>query len=304
MMIQRVLVVATLVSGVLLVVGSCKDMGDEVPAPPPEPVTAGRNSFNIALGGRDGTTLSGGTRPYAFVSKGDTGIVVPTITIAGDSLKLRAVGLGNSTIIIGDNSSPKLTDTVRVSVRGLAVGQTSFSLLAGDSDSTMISGGTLPYSFISKGDTTKVLPSISGSLLKIRALAAGTSTIIIGDNSSPRLSDTISVNVAAAVLFSTKVQPIFTSSCATSGCHVTGGIIAPMSLEAGVSRSNLVEVTATSGPCAGSKRVKTSDANASVLVKRLDGTTCGQQMPQAGSSLPPAQRQLIRDWINQGARDN
>lgn len=301
MMIQRVLVVATIVSGVLLVVGSCKDMGDEVPAPPPEPVTASQNSFNIALGGTAATTLSGGTPPYSFVSKGDTDIVVPTIS--DDSLKLRAVGLGNSTIIISDNSSPKLTDTVRVSVKRLAVGQTSFSLLAGDLDSTMISGGTLPYSFISKGDTTKVMPSISGSVLKIRALAAGTSTIIIGDSSSPRLRDTIAVNVTAAVLFSTQVQPIFTASCATSGCHVSGSI-APMSLEVGVSRSNLVEVNATNGPCAGSKRVKTSDANASVLVKRLDGTTCGQQMPQGGSSLPAVQRQVIRDWINQGALNN
>jgi hypothetical protein len=115
------------------------------------------------------------------------------------------------------------------------------------------------------------------------------------------LSATISVSVTERISFSAQVQPIFTSSCVNAGCHPGGG--APFPLLAAVSYNNLVGINATAGPCAGGKRVQPSNADASALTKRLDGT-CGSQMPLGGNPLPSTQRQLIRDWINQGARNN
>lgn len=223
MVMQRFSLVAVLVFGILLVVGSCKDLGSEVPPPSPTPVM------------------------------------------------------------------------------GLAVDQNIFSFFVGDTDSTTISGGTQPYSFISTGDTTKVVPSISGSLLIVRALAVGGSTIVIGDNSASTLSVTINVTVRALVSFSAQVQPIFTTNCVNAGCHPGGS--APFPLQANVSYNNLVGVTAVAGPCAGDKRVLASNADASALIKRLEGT-CGLQMPLGGTPLPPNRIQLIRDWINQGAVNN
>jgi hypothetical protein len=215
MVIQRFPLISTLVAGILLLVGSCKDMGSEV-VPPPN-------------------------------------------------------------------------------------GQTSFTLAAGDSASTTITAGTPPYVLVSKGDTTKAFPSISGSLLKVRAIAAGSSSIIVGDNSSPRLNITINVIVTAPISFSAEVQPIFTNSCVNAGCHPGGG--APFPLLVGVSYNNLVGVNATTGPCTGDRRVQPSNADASALIKRLEGT-CGPRMPLNGNPLASAQEQLIRDWINQGARNN
>jgi hypothetical protein len=65
-----------------------------------------------------------------------------------------------------------------------------------------------------------------------------------------------------------------------------------------------VNVAATNAPCAGVLRVKPSDAANSALYRRIEGT-CGSLMPLDGSgALPQAQRDLIRDWINQGALNN
>lgn len=294
---QRFLMISTFISGVLLLVGSCKDMGNEVPPPP---ISAAKSDFTLVPGGVAGTRLSGGTLPYSFVSRGNTNIVDASIT--GDSLGLRGVGIGSTTIIVGDNGSPRLTLTVSITVIELAFGQTSFALVAGDSASTTIAGGTPPYVLISKGDTTKAIPSISGSLLKIRAIAAGSSSIVVGDNGSPRLSGTISANVIALVSFSAQVQPIFNAGCAVTGCHVPGGS-GPMSLAAGVSFGTLVGVAATRGPCAGDNRVQPSNPASSALIKRLEGT-CGTRMPIGAPQLSADQLQLMRDWISQGARNN
>lgn len=303
MMMQRFLVFTTLVSCVLLLVGSCKDIGNEVP-PPPKPLTAGRDSLNLVPGEIAATKLSGGTPPYSLVSpRGDTSVAIPSID--GDSLRVRAKAVGRITIVVGDNGSPRLTDTVRVAVKQLAVGKTSFNLLTGDTASTTISGGTPPYSIVSNSDSTKVSTSISGSLLRLQALFAGSAMIIVGDNGSPRLTDTVNINIVASVLFSSQIQPIFTSSCAVPGCHLPGGI-GPMSLAVGESRGNLVGIPATNGigQCPGVNRVEPSNAEASVLVKRITGTCGLAQMPLGRTPLSSGQIQLIRDWINQGARNN
>lgn len=112
---------------------------------------------------------------------------------------------------------------------------------------------------------------------------------------------TIRVN-ATVILFGTQVQPIFTASCVNSGCHPGGG--APFSLQSSVSYANLVNVNATTGPCAGDKRVLPGNAAASALIKRLDGTCGSLRMPLGGGPLPQAQVDVIRDWINQGAQNN
>ena len=301
MVMQRVLAYAIVVSCLLLLIGSCKDMGSDVPPPPPQPLMVGQSSFTLVPGGLAATIISGGTPPYSIASQGDTNVI--TALVVGDSLKLVARSLGSSTVVVSDNGSPRLTMSVSVTVTALAVGQTPLNLIVGQSLSTGISGGRPPYSLISVGDTTKVLPSISDSVLTVNARAVGSSTIIIGDNSSPQLSITITISVTG-VLFSSQIQPIFNASCALSGCHVAGGT-APMSLATGASFGNLVGVAATVGACSGTLRVAPSDTNASAIVKRLEGNTCGPRMPFGSPSpLPLDQIQLIRDWISQGARNN
>lgn len=220
---QRFIIAAVLISGILLAANSCKDVGSEPPktqAPPPQPVI--------------------------------------------------------------------LTD--------------SLILIPGTTATAHIAGGTSPYVIVSQSDTNVAVASIAGDSLKVLARALGSSDIIIEDSSSPRLSDTITVSVTAPVSFSSQVQPIFTNNCVNAGCHPGSG--APFSLLASVSYINLVGITATTGSCAGGVRVEPGNTEASVLLKRLEGASCGSQMPFGLTPLSSADIQLIRDWIGHGASNN
>lgn len=184
-----------------VLMGSCKkDETTTAPESMGPALTAGQASFSLHVGDSGSTTISGGTAPYILVDKGDT--TKAFVSLAGSSLTVRAIGVGSSRIIVGDNSSPplRMNIEVAVSVPPLIAGQTSFNLLLGDSASTTISGGTPPYVLASNGDTTKVLTSLSGSLLTVRAVGVGSSSITVGDHSSPVLSTNIGVVVSVPPL--------------------------------------------------------------------------------------------------------
>jgi hypothetical protein len=102
------------------------------------------------------------------------------------------------------------------------------------------------------------------------------------------------------ISFAGNIQPIFTASCAVSGCHVDGGI-APMSLAAGEAYKNLVNNGALVEP---GVRVIPGDSADSVLFKKVSGTTAGPQMPIGASPLPASEQGLIKVWIDMGAENN
>ncbi len=182
---------------IAVLIGSCNKNGSPT-APPPmgATLTAGQTSFTLHVGDSSSTVVSGGTPPYMLVDKGDTTKVLPSLS--GSQLSVRAIAIGSSAIIVGDSSSPaqRVRIDVAVTVVPLQVGQGSFNLYAGDTASTTVSGGTPPYALVNRGDTTKAIPSLSGSRLSLRALAAGSSTIFVGDNSSPSLQVRVDVVVS------------------------------------------------------------------------------------------------------------
>ena len=101
------------------------------------------------------------------------------------------------------------------------------------------------------------------------------------------------------VSFATDIQPIFDANCV--GCHGAGGS-GGLDLRASGSRAALVNVAAAG--YAG-LRVAPGDPLASVLYRKLEGDPAtGARMPFGGAALTPAQRQLVHDWIEQGALDN
>lgn len=94
------------------------------------------------------------------------------------------------------------------------------------------------------------------------------------------------------------VQPIFTSRCALSGCHVTPSPQAGMNLSAGVSYANTVNQPAVVfGP---GTRVIPGDPDASILYQLVSTRV----MPLLGGPLTAAQIETIREWIAEGAEDN
>ena len=102
--------------------------------------------------------------------------------------------------------------------------------------------------------------------------------------------------------FADNIQPIFTASCAVSTCHVAGSSTgAPMSLAAGVSAANLVGQPASGS--AGTRAIAGDSAN-SVLVARIGGATTGRMPPAPAPLLPANQQNLIKVWIDMGAKNN
>ena len=109
---------------------------------------------------------------------------------------------------------------------------------------------------------------------------------------------------------SSDVQPIFDNNCAFNGCH--GGTILeppekPMSLAAGQSRLNTVGVESFQVP--GMDRIAAGNPDASYLVHKIQGTQgqvggSGQRMPLNLQMLSPVEIDVIREWIEDGAKDN
>ena len=90
------------------------------------------------------------------------------------------------------------------------------------------------------------------------------------------------------------------NSCSSSGCHGTGQGGLTMSSSAGA-YSSLVNVAS---PVTGEIRVIPGNANDSYLVKKLEGRqSSGGRMP-VGGQLDATDLANVKNWINQGAKNN
>ena len=100
---------------------------------------------------------------------------------------------------------------------------------------------------------------------------------------------------------STSIQAnIFNLSCALSGCHAGPSPEESLSLEEGVSFTNLINVI--SAQDASFLRVNPGDADNSYLIQKLEGTaSTGARMPLNRSALPQQNIDAVRTWINNGA---
>ncbi len=117
---------------------------------------------------------------------------------------------------------------------------------------------------------------------------------------------------AADVSFRRDVAPVLATSCSTRSCH--GGWRPPV-LDAhgdpAKMRAALIGIAADERPI--ESYVSPGHPEQSYLVQKIEsrmGTAectdhdCGEAMPLDNPLLPPATRQMIRAWIEQGAKDN
>ena len=105
------------------------------------------------------------------------------------------------------------------------------------------------------------------------------------------------------------VQPIFTGNCALPGCHVGSSPAEGMSLGAGQTFSNVVNVQARQ--LSTMNRVTPNQPDDSYLVHKVQGTHLdvgvggsGSRMPLNRSPLSQGDIDLIRAWIQAGAQSN
>jgi hypothetical protein len=108
----------------------------------------------------------------------------------------------------------------------------------------------------------------------------------------------------AAVSFASQVQVILTAECASAGCHSGTVPKGGLALTTGKSFAALVGVAASG--CGGKVRVTPGAVDQSYLINKLTGVgiCSGTLMPKAGGALPPAQIDLFRAWICNGAPNN
>lgn len=107
--------------------------------------------------------------------------------------------------------------------------------------------------------------------------------------------------ISADPSFTEEIQPIFNSNCTSSSCHGAGAS-AGLMLTQDQARSNMVDTDSIIEPSF--KRVIPGDAANSYLVMKLEGNqSAGQAMPVSGT-LDSDTIQLIKNWINRGAKDN
>jgi len=114
------------------------------------------------------------------------------------------------------------------------------------------------------------------------------------------------------ISFSANVQPIFDGSCALGGCHAGGVPAGDLTLTAGASRGELVDVPAAQIPSR--RRVVPGDADASYLIQKIEGTPgiFGQLMPLGCPDAPEGgatcldanQMAAIRTWVEECALAN
>ncbi len=139
-----------------------------------------------------------------------------------------------------------------------------------------------------------------GSTLHGHAPAGTADTSFSVIASDGLLADTLIVSITihpAPVLISyaAQIQPVFSSKCAVSGCHMG------MTPAAGLRLMNYNSLTL--GGISGTV-ITPFEPDNSILIQRIEGSRV-PRMPATGPPfLPDSTIQLIRTWIAQGALDN
>ncbi|MBV2132492.1 hypothetical protein KRX52_06700 [Pseudomonas sp. MAP12] len=113
-----------------------------------------------------------------------------------------------------------------------------------------------------------------------------------------------SLHAAEEVSFSKAVAPIFRVQCAT--CHMNGDEPGGMKLYPSAAYQSLVGVASAGSPL---QRVAPGAPEQSYLLHKLQGTHlnvggAGVQMPFGQPPLAEDSLQLIRLWVEQGAKNN
>lgn len=148
-----------------------------------------------------------------------------------------------------------------------------------------------------------VMPALALLLLVAAACGGGSR----GGPTSPSPANPVSGSGAGRSIqadpsFASVVQEIFERrGCTQAGCH-NNAIASGLTLARGASYAALVNVRAANEPIV---RVMPGNADGSYLVIKLEGRQAvGARMPLGGAPLDEIDLANIKNWINQGAKNN
>ncbi|MCA9672256.1 MAG: hypothetical protein KC503_41970 [Myxococcales bacterium] len=117
------------------------------------------------------------------------------------------------------------------------------------------------------------------------------------DTTSPDATADSSVDVGVT-RFSTVYSTVISPNCS---CHISGASGGLSMATEQTAYNNLVGVASN---CSGALRVSAGSSANSLIWNKVEGSGpvfCGDRMPFGGAQLPQNLRDLIRDWIDDGA---
>lgn len=115
-------------------------------------------------------------------------------------------------------------------------------------------------------------------------------------------SDSPSGPETTAVSFATDIQPIFDNSCV--GCHNPGGPASLLDLSSGTAYANLVNIASVQD--AGLTMVVPGNSAQSFLFQKVNeaSPSVGDRMPKNNDPLSAETIAKIKEWIDDGAKNN
>ena len=202
------------------------------------------------------------------------------------------------------SSTPQPTVTVTLTTPGVIQGNDS------DVAWTITGSGfqtgatvTLPYASVTISNVTFVsATSITFTLSADNSTVTGIGTLTVTNPDTTSASASIPA-VPTLITLSGHVQPLFTQSCALSGCHSGGSPQAGLDLASGNSFLTTVGVASTQVPAL--SRIAAGNPDTSYLIDKIEGSqTVGSRMPLNIAPLAIEQIMLLRKWIEAGALNN
>lgn len=148
--------------------------------------------------------------------------------------------------------------------------------------------------------------TIAASLIVLAALASAACSSGTSSSTTPTTpASSSTTTTSGGVSFSRDIQPVFNANCVV--CHTGTAGPQGLSLDAGKSYGNLVNVKSTEAPAL--NRVAPGSPDKSYIINKLLGTQTqaggsGAQMPFGAQPLPQATINLIQQWITAGAPNN
>lgn len=186
------------------------------------------SDISIAVGGTASYKVGGGTTLYSVGSSDES---IAKATIVGNDLTILGLAPGKATIIVKDSTNGSLTITANVgSTTVIPLFTTSGAdivLLPNTTPTFTIGGGRAPYS-ASSTNKSVVDPSVAGTTLSIKGVAAGSAKVLVTDAVGAQV--TINATIAASVvtpLFTTSPSAVTIATGVTPPAYTIGGGTAP-----------------------------------------------------------------------------
>ncbi len=162
-----------------------------------KPVLSVENSKVTVVAGETSTVaIKAGTGKYTVTSSDET---VAKAVINGQNITITAVAAGTATITITDTDTGK-TQEITVTIKPtLVLEAAEATIVAGESATVKIVGGTGQYS-VASSDEAVATATIAESVVTIQGVAAGTATVTVTDTDTGKTQDiTATINPVLAI---------------------------------------------------------------------------------------------------------